>query len=94
MVGFCLFLVFVLMFVFLLFLVDFLYFLSLLCPFLATMSFADYFLVRFFCLLSLLPRTCFRFDLFWFRLSCDYDWIRSGSVNVRYTRTPAGSCKD
>ena len=24
-----------------------------------------------------------RFDLVWFRLSCDYGWIRSGSVNVR-----------
>ena len=24
-----------------------------------------------------------RFDLVWFRLSCDHDWIRSGSVNVR-----------
>ena len=24
-----------------------------------------------------------RFDLIWFRLSCDHGWIRSGSVNVR-----------
>ena len=24
-----------------------------------------------------------RFDLVWFRLSCDHGWIRSGSVNVR-----------
>ena len=26
-----------------------------------------------------------RFDLVWFRLSCDHGWIRSGSVNVRKT---------
>ena len=24
-----------------------------------------------------------RFELVWFRLSCDHGWIRSGSVNVR-----------
>ena len=24
-----------------------------------------------------------RFDLVWFRLSCDYGWIRSESINVR-----------
>ena len=24
-----------------------------------------------------------RFDLIWFRLSCDHGWVRSGSVNVR-----------
>ena len=52
--------------------------------FIATMSFAGYFLVR-----SLLPafpaylRTYSRFDLVWFRLSCDHDCIRDGSVNVR-----------
>ena len=50
------------------------------CPLLAT------FLSVFFCLLSLfflLLRTCSRFDLVWFRLSCDHGRIRSGSVNVR-----------
>ena len=57
----------------------FLYFLSI-----ATMTFAGYFLVR--SLLSAFPpyfRTNFRFDLVWFRLSCDHGWTRSGSVNVR-----------
>ena len=52
--------------------------------FIATMSFAGYFLVR--SLLSAFPaylRTFFRFDLVWFRLSCDHGWIRIGSVNVR-----------
>ena len=52
--------------------------------FIATMSFAGYFLVR--SLLSAFPAylgTYFRFDLVWFRLSCDRDWIRSGSVNAR-----------
>ena len=81
MVTFCLFLLSVLLFVFL-FLVDLFYFLSLLCPFLATMSFAGYFLVR--CILSVFPtflRTYSRFDLVWFRLSCDHGWIRSGSAN-------------
>ena len=54
----------------------------------ATMSFAGYFLVR-----SLLSdssaylRTYPRFDLVWFRLSCDHGWIRSGSVDVRKTTT-------
>ena len=51
--------------------------------FIATMSFAGYFLVRsllsaFYALIS-----DSRFDLVWFRLSCDHGWIRSGSVNVR-----------
>ena len=57
----------------------FIYFLSI-----ATMSFGGYFLVR--PLLSAFPaylRTFFRFDLVWFRLSCDHGWIRSGSVSVR-----------
>ena len=37
-----------------------------------------------FCLLSLLiSERIFRFDLVWFRLSCDHSWIRGGSVNVR-----------
>ena len=50
----------------------------------ATMSFAGYVLVR--SLLSAFPgyfRTCSRFVLVWFRLSCDHGWIRSGSDNVR-----------
>ena len=54
----------------------------------ATMSFAGCFLVR--SLLSAFPaylRTYFRYDLVWFRLSCDHGWIRSGSVNVRWTTT-------
>ena len=55
----------------------------------ATMSLAGYFLVR--SILSAFPayylRTYSRFDLVWFRLSCDYGWIRSGSVNVRKTTT-------
>ena len=37
-------------------------------------------------LLSAFPaylRTFSRFDLVWFRPSCDHGWIRSGSVNVR-----------
>ena len=46
------------------------------CSLLAT------FLSVLFCLLSLLISE-FRFDLVWFRLSCDHGWIRSGSVNVR-----------
>ena len=50
--------------------------------FIATMSFAGYFLSVFFCLLSMLISDS-RFDLVWFRLSCDHGWIRSGSVNVR-----------
>ena len=50
--------------------------------FIATMSFAGYFLPVLFCLLSMLISDS-RFDLVWFRLSCDHGWIRSGSVNVR-----------
>ena len=47
------------------------------CPLLAT------FLSIVLSLFSLLffLRTCSRFDLVWFRLSCDHGWIRSGSVN-------------
>ena len=37
---------------------------------------------RLWCILSMLISDC-RFDLVWFRLSCDHGWIRSGSVNVR-----------
>ena len=44
------------------------------------------FLSVLFCLLSLLISDS-RFDLVWFRLSCDHGWIRSGSVNVRKTTT-------
>ena len=50
--------------------------------FIATMSFAGYFLSVLFCLLSMLISDS-RSDLVWFRLSCDHGWIRSGSVNVR-----------
>ena len=46
------------------------------CPLLATS------LSVLFCLLSMLISDS-RFDLVWFRLSCDHGWIRSGSVNVR-----------
>ena len=46
------------------------------CPLLATS------LSVLFCLLSMLTSDS-RFDLVWFRLSCDHGWIRSGSVNVR-----------
>ena len=46
------------------------------------MSFAGYFLSVLFCMLSMLISDS-RFDLVWFRLSCDHGWIRSGSVNVR-----------
>ena len=49
--------------------------------FIATMSFAGYFLPVLFCMLSMLISDS-RFDLVWFRLSCDHGWIRSGSVNV------------
>ena len=90
MVAFCLFLQFVLLFVFL-FLVDLFLCLSLLSPFLATMPFAGYFLVR--CLLSVFPDFYFilffflrkgsQFDSARFRVSCDHGWIRSRSVNVR-----------
>ena len=50
--------------------------------FIATMPFAGYFLPVLFCMLSMLISDS-RFDLVWFRLSCDHGWIRSGSVNVR-----------
>ena len=50
--------------------------------FIATMSFAGYFLPVLFCMLSMLISDS-RSDLVWFRLSCDHGWIRSGSVNVR-----------
>ena len=50
--------------------------------FIATMSFAGYFLPVLFCMLPMLISDS-RFDLVWFRLSCDHGWIRSGSVNVR-----------
>ena len=46
------------------------------CPLLATS------LSVLFCLLSMLISDS-RFDLVWFRLSCDHGRIRSGSVNVR-----------
>ena len=46
------------------------------CPLLATS------LSVLFCLLSLLISDS-RFDLVWFRLSCDHGWVRSGSINVR-----------
>ena len=39
-----------------------------------------------FCMLSMLISDS-RFDLVWFRLSCDHGWIRSGSVNVRKQQT-------
>ena len=41
-----------------------------------------------FCQLSMLISDS-RFDLVWFRLSCDHGWIRSGSVNVRKQQQPA-----
>ena len=47
---------------------------------------AFYFLFYFFL------RNCSRFDLIWFRLSCDDGWIRSGSVNVRKTATTTRPC--
>ena len=47
------------------------------------MPFAGYFLSVLFCLLSMLISDDSRFDLVWFRLSCDHGWIRSESVNVR-----------
>ena len=50
--------------------------------FIATMSFAGYFLSVLFCMLSMLISDS-RLDLVWFRLSCDHGWIRSGSVDVR-----------
>ena len=36
----------------------------------------------FLCLFVSSP-TVFTFDMIWLRLSCNRDWIRSGSVNVR-----------
>ena len=66
MIVFCLFLLFVLLFVFV-FLVDLFLWLSLLCPFLATMSFDGYFLVR--CLLSAFPVFSFFFFFFSPKLS-------------------------
>ena len=33
-----------------------------------------------------------RFDLVWFRLSCDHGWIRSGSVNVRKQQQQQQPC--
>ena len=59
------------------------------CPLLAT------FLSVVFCLLSLLTSDS-RFDLVWFRISCDHGWIRSGSVNVRKTttKTTTTTCRD
>ena len=56
------------------------------CPLLAT------FLSVLFCLLSL-PISDSRFDLVWFRLSCDHGWIRSGSANVRKTTTTTTTTK-
>ena len=55
------------------------------CPLLATS------LSVLFCLLSMLISDS-RFDLVWFRLSCDHGWIRSGSVNVRKTTTRYSCC--
>ena len=52
---------------------------SIVLYFIATMSFAGYFLPVLFCMLSMLVSDS-RFDLVWFRLSCDHGWIRSGSV--------------
>ena len=72
MIASSLFLLFVILLVFYIFL------------FIATMSFADYFLVR--SLLSAFPaylRTYSRCDSVWFRLPCDHGWICSGSVIVR-----------
>ena len=59
--------------------------------FIATMSVAGYFLSVLFCLLSMLISDS-RFDLVWFRLSCDHGWIRSGSVNVRKQQTTTTRC--
>ena len=71
----CLYCLCVFLFVFYIFIF---YILSRRCPLLAT------FLSVLFCLLSLLIFDS-RFDLVWFRLSCDHGWIRSGSVNARKT---------
>ena len=59
--------------------------------FIATMSVAGYFLSVLFCLLSMLISDS-RFDLVWFRLSCDHGWIRSGSVNVRKQQQQQQRC--
>ena len=56
------------------------------CPFLATMSFAGYFLVR--CLLSAFLRNCSGFDLVWF--CCCF----SHSAHWLPTRTTAGFVAD
>ena len=81
-----LFLLLFLLFLCFLFLISFILLcLSLMVPFLATMSFAGYFLARF--ILPDFPpfflRPSSRLNLISFRLSCDHDWIRSGSVDVR-----------
>ena len=65
--------------------------------FIVTMSFAGYFLVHSF--LSAFPaylRTYFRFNLVWFRLSCNHGgWVRNGPVNnVRKTTTTSGFLLD
>ena len=60
-------------------------FLSRRCPLLAT------FLPVLFCLLSMLISDS-RFDLVWFRLSCDHGWILSGSVNVRKQQNHKNNC--
>ena len=59
--------------------------------FIATMSVAGYFLSVLFCLLSMLISDS-RYDLVWFRLSCDHGWIRSGSVNVRKQQQQQTTC--
>ena len=59
--------------------------------FIATMSFAGYFLPVLFCMLSMLISDS-RFDLVWFRLSCDHGWICSGSVNVRKQQNNNNNC--
>ena len=61
--------------------------------FIATMSVAGYFLSVLFCLLSMLISDS-RFDLVWFRLSCDHGWIRSGSVNVRKQQQQLGVSRE
>ena len=57
------------------------------------MSFAGYFLPVLFCMLPMLISDS-RFDLVWFRLSCDHGWIRSGSVNVRKQQLPQTTGED
>ena len=47
-------------------------------------SLAAFFLGTFtYIIVFLFFRPCSRFGLIWFRLSCDHDWIRSGSINLR-----------